>query len=740
MAHTAICVGYSSNGTPLVAAHNKNHWESEWTLGGANWWGGSTRRVTILMPEPAFDIYDPNNYPFPTRDIYYNSSNVMTGEDVKWVQAVLHKLGYDISVDGSFGPASKSVVRQFQNDYGLEVDGSVGPITRQKLYDLLNPPQPVHWYDNLTPVDLGTDFYALILNAPKWINISINSNNNVELHREPSPITAEFVWKFKKQSDGSYKIINKANNKCLDVQGISNSSGANVIVHEDNGGDNQRWYIYGDTNNFVFRAKNTECVLDLTGNESADGTNIQMHTKNNSDAQKFAIYKWDYDFNVVDIGTDFYSFIINSAMWKTISVAQDNNVEIRSERSPACANQVWKFERQWDGSYKIISLANGYCLDVWEKSSDSGANVVVHEDNGGDNQRWYIIQRNGYYTIRAKNTFCMLDVTGFSSIDGTNIQMHTENGTDAQKFTFYKIENHPTVNNSVVNLGEDFTAPLLQKSSWKTLWNNSENNVELKSEKSNSRFLWRFKRQIDGSYKIYSTFDGKCLDLTNSSHTDGTNVKVASESTSDSQRWYIYSYNDAYIIQSKESGKYLDVTANNSDDGTNIQIWDWNGSNGQCFAIYLGNECKFKAPTLNVDCSEEKVHFKWQDVYGETNYILKIWKKDTESKTIFCEQDLNSETTVYDIELPFGDYEALIETKNYYITQNSNTVEFSIILKKGDINFDSKIDVKDIVLMQRYLLGMISLSEQQFEYADYNNDGKFSLADIVAVQRYIMSL
>ena len=50
MAHTAICVGYSSDGTPLVAAHNKNHWEYEWTLGGANWWGGSTRRVTILMP------------------------------------------------------------------------------------------------------------------------------------------------------------------------------------------------------------------------------------------------------------------------------------------------------------------------------------------------------------------------------------------------------------------------------------------------------------------------------------------------------------------------------------------------------------------------------------------------------------------------------------------------------------------------------------------------------------------
>ena len=49
--HTAICVGYDSNGTPLVAAHNKNHWNYEWTLGGAKWWGGSTRRVTILITD-----------------------------------------------------------------------------------------------------------------------------------------------------------------------------------------------------------------------------------------------------------------------------------------------------------------------------------------------------------------------------------------------------------------------------------------------------------------------------------------------------------------------------------------------------------------------------------------------------------------------------------------------------------------------------------------------------------------
>ena len=91
-----------------------------------------------------------------------------------------------------------------------------------------------------------------------------------------------------------------------------------------------------------------------------------------------------------------------------------------------------------------------------------------------------------------------------------------------------------------------------------------------------------------------------------------------------------------------------------------------------------------------------------------------------------------------------GKYTIYAEVTNPVDTQKGSifqkNVSINVIGKYSDINFDNTIGVKDIVLMQRYLLGMISLNEQQIEYADCNNDGKFSLADIVAVQRYIMSV
>lgn len=51
------------------------------------------------------------------------------GGDVEYLQTRLRDYGYNIDVDGAFGPATSSAVRAFQNANGLESDGIVGPAT-----------------------------------------------------------------------------------------------------------------------------------------------------------------------------------------------------------------------------------------------------------------------------------------------------------------------------------------------------------------------------------------------------------------------------------------------------------------------------------------------------------------------------------------------------------------------------------------------------------------------------------
>lgn len=68
--------------------------------------------------------------------VYYKKGD--KGSGVKNLQSDLVKLGYKLDVDGSFGPATDKVVRQFQKDNKLTIDGSAGPATLKKIRDLIN--------------------------------------------------------------------------------------------------------------------------------------------------------------------------------------------------------------------------------------------------------------------------------------------------------------------------------------------------------------------------------------------------------------------------------------------------------------------------------------------------------------------------------------------------------------------------------------------------------------------------
>ena len=56
-----------------------------------------------------------------------------TGSAVQQLQQALVSKGYSLSVDGNFGPMTKSAVMSFQSSVGITADGSVGPVTWGKL-------------------------------------------------------------------------------------------------------------------------------------------------------------------------------------------------------------------------------------------------------------------------------------------------------------------------------------------------------------------------------------------------------------------------------------------------------------------------------------------------------------------------------------------------------------------------------------------------------------------------------
>lgn len=203
----------------------------------------------------------------------------------------------------------------------------------------------------------------------------------------------------------------------------------------------------------------------IKGNYSANNLFSQRtlsatNPENGSDIFYGYIYIGDFnssitDTSLVNLGDTFCAYITNASSGKVLT--NDNtNVSIRTRNG--ATKQLWSFERQSNGTYKIYNVADLRCMDVNNRSYDSGTNVHVYSDNNSDAQRWQIYKSGDAYALSAECTNCVLDIDNGSTSDGANVQMWEDNGTTAQKFKIQKISDStaPVISNlKVSNITKD---------------------------------------------------------------------------------------------------------------------------------------------------------------------------------------------------------------------------------------------------------------------------------------------
>lgn len=58
----------------------------------------------------------------------------------------------------------------------------------------------------------------------------------------------------------------------------------------------------------------------------------------------------------------------------------------------------------------------------------------------------------------------------------------------------------------------------------------------------------------------------------------------------------------------------------------------------------------------------------------------------------------------------------------------------------GDVNQDGSIDVRDVVLVMQYIIGLRNLTDDQLEAADVNRDGEVNVQDVTMIMRHILNI
>lgn len=528
---------------------------------------------------------------------------------------------------------------------------------------------------------------------------------------------------------GSYpsswsRVYSIDNVKKGDILQYGNTSGSGHTVFVTN--------VSGDTITFV----------DCNGNGNYSGSSyvrycgIKWDNTISKYGKMFNKYSFSYllsspqldsDITTVDLGTDFYASITHIASWNHLTVEDNNNVDICWETYSD--NQYWKFYKQYDGSYKIVSAKNGKCLDVENGSSDDGANIGVYENNDTDAQRWYIYKCGNGYQLKPKCSDCVMEMNAWNFYQGVNLVCGTKDNSDAEIFSINK-RNFDELAETTLNYSDNNGSITF---SWDTPKCTSNYNLKI----YNGNSVWNGEAPIN----IWNVQENSY----NIELGEGTFTAV------------LQTYN---AIQDYHECKSITFTTNVSSyspiktvvlKGHIYELYDKPTSWETAKLV-----CENKGGHLaTITSSEEQKVIESLIRYGKRTFYnvgatnlenINEWKWVTGESMSYTNWAIGEPNNVANIER----YLSVFNNENYLAQWNDTTNASTSGVSNGficeydglacDVDLDGLVSVTDATLLQKYVVGIATLTDDQKLLADCNGDGVINVRDATYIQKTIVKI
>lgn len=521
------------------------------------------------------------------------------------------------------------------------------------------------------------------------------------------------------------------------VYSISNVKKGDILQYGNTSGNGHTVFVTnvsGDTITFV----------DCNGNGNYSGSSyvrscgIKWDNTINKYSNMFGKYGFSYLLsspdltnpvdkptdNYVDIGTDFYASITHIASWNHLTVESNDNVDICSDTN--FDNQYWKFYRQYDGSYKIVSAKNDKCLDVAGGSSQDGANIGVYSSNDTDAQRWYIYKCKNGYQFKPKCSNCVMEMNAWNFYQGANLVCGTKDNSDAEIFAI-NFRDFNDIADTTLNYSQNNGVVTF---SWITAKGASKCNIKIYNGNSATGEdapinLWNVQNNQTSINLGEGTFTA-VLQTYNAIH-DYHLCKPITIST--------YVRNFVPVKTLYNFGHKYELFDTPVSWETAKKVCENKG--GHLAVITSQSEQN----TINELISSGKLTYY---NIGATNINnINEWQWVTNEKMIYTNWAVGEPNNVGNIER----YLSVFNTENYLgqwnDTTNSSTsgisngfiCEYENIL--GDINSDGKISVNDVTELQLYISQSKDFSDEQKLLADYNQNGIIDVLDVTDIQQFI---
>lgn len=410
-------------------------------------------------------------------------------------------------------------------------------------------------------------------------------------------------WRIEDDGSGGTVFVSALDESLvLDVDGGRDADGSNVGLWTRNGSPAQSFELISDEPRVepgvklepgVYAVESGMAgglVLDVEGASVSNGAKVQLWGRNGSPAQMFLAVVDDEGFLVLSS--------VNSG--KALDVASGNLVpgaKVQQwDRQDGNVNQRWVLRARDDGAFELVSCANGLVLDARGGADAPGTALQTYSPNGTRAQAWTLapvdrLVQDGVYTLASLlDPSLVLDVKDASFADGAAAQVWSRNDSPAQKFRIVA-EGAAEGTDAPAEgpAGQVSIQPLTAGGQYLTAREDGSVAFCARDGEDRASQLWIPSAAACGGVVFVNASTGMALDVTGAGAWAGCPVGSYGVNGTAAQSFRPLAVdlvsNGTYVFQFLSDGRVLDVSGGSRSNGANVQAWSQNGSGAQAWTV-----------------------------------------------------------------------------------------------------------------------------------------------------------
>ncbi|MES1172156.1 MAG: RICIN domain-containing protein, partial [Bacteroidota bacterium] len=230
----------------------------------------------------------------------------------------------------------------------------------------------------------------------------------------PAALHAEVV------RTGYAPIVVSSTGKCMDVSGVSQTSGAAVNQYRCNNGANEQWTLQPFNGFFRVVVQHSSQCLAVAGASTVAGAAVVQTTCAGANNEQWTLVPSGIGYQLLNRNSSLCANISNNSSADSAAIVQS-----------ACgtaSNFIWTFPTGLitPTAFTVAQAGHsGQCLNVSGASQNEGANIVQWPCGGANNEQWTLVPSGSNYQIVSRNSGKCAAVNGASGSTGANIVQST---------------------------------------------------------------------------------------------------------------------------------------------------------------------------------------------------------------------------------------------------------------------------------------------------------------------------